>query len=98
MESFWRKVTLETGLVAGAVMLLFGGTLAVMAVLDWRATDFGSLDPQVTLRLVIPAVTLLSLGAEAVLSSFLLSILGLQRHDESLAAHSPLHDSLAPHD
>ena len=45
----------------------------------WQAAGFGALDPRFTLRALIPAVTLLSLGIQTVFSSFFLSILGIPR-------------------
>ena len=46
---------------------------------DWGATSFGELDPQQTLRLIVPAVLSLTLGFQTILSSFFLSVLGLGR-------------------
>lgn len=82
MTALWRRISLETGLVAGTLMLLLGGTLAIMAIGGWRADIRNDVNSLVTLRLGIPAATLLSLGAEAILSSFLLSILGLPRNPD----------------
>jgi len=48
-------------------------------VSDWRAQHFGALNPSEMLRLVSPAVISLTLGVEIVLSSFFLSVLGMQR-------------------
>jgi hypothetical protein len=61
-------------------MLLIGGLgISIYALSSWRAHLFGHLDPRQTLRLVIPAVTLIMLGLQTVFSSFFLSILGLKR-------------------
>ena len=49
-------ITLETGLLCGG-LLAFGGVAGlVAAVYIWNLHDFGPLDPQQTLRWVIPAV------------------------------------------
>lgn len=74
-----RYLTLEVGLVAGAVLFLAGLALSFYAFDFWGSRSFGSLNPSETLRLVIPAVTLLTLGAQAVIASFFLSILRLRR-------------------
>ena len=71
---------LETGLIAGVLLFLGGLGMSVYALSDWRAHSFGALDPSSTLRLVIPAATLITLGLQTILSSFFLSILGLKRH------------------
>jgi hypothetical protein len=51
----------------------------VVAVNQWRLTDFGSLDYAPTMRLVVPGVTLTALGFQTMLSSFFASILGMRR-------------------
>jgi hypothetical protein len=79
LNKLFRYVTLETGLTIGSALLIFGLGLSVYALSSWRARFYGSLDPAHTLRLVIPAVTLIMLGFQTVLSSFFLSILGLKR-------------------
>ena len=80
LKSLFNYIKLETGILAGALLLAAGIGLSVYALSFWSATSFGPLDPSRTLRLVIPAVTLIALGLQTVLSSFFLSILGLERH------------------
>jgi hypothetical protein len=72
-------VTLEVGLVAGAVLLLLGLLGSVWALGGWGAASFGELDPTRTLRLVIPSALALILGSQIMLSSFFLSVLALHR-------------------
>jgi len=76
----FRYVKLETGLTLGFALLFAGFAMSVYALSSWRAHLFGPLDPTQTLRLVIPAATLIMLGLQTVLSSFFLSILGLKRN------------------
>ena len=80
LKTLFRYIKLETGIVAGVILLAAGIGLSVYALSFWSSTSFGPLDPSRTLRLVIPAVTLIALGLQTVLSSFFLSILGLERH------------------
>jgi len=80
LTMLFRHIKLETGIVAGGLLLVAGLALSVFALSFWSATSFGPLDPSRTLRLVIPAATLIVLGLQTVLSSFFLSILGLKRH------------------
>jgi glycosyltransferase involved in cell wall biosynthesis len=79
LNKLFRYVKLETGMIIGGALLTVGLALSVYALISWRAHLFGPLDPTHTLRLVIPAVTLIMLGLQTVLSSFFLSILGLKR-------------------
>jgi len=75
--AMFRYVKLETGLAAGGVMLLVGVVGLLVAVWSWGAVGFGALDPRLTMREVIPAVVLLTLGVQTVFASFFLSILGI---------------------
>src|SRR5213080_2594152 len=79
LNKLFRIITLETGLVIGAVFVLVGLLGSVSALGLWGVQDFGPLDPVKTLRLVIPAITLLTLGCQIVLFSFLLSLLGMSQ-------------------
>jgi len=79
MERLSQRVNLEVGLVVGASLVVAGLAVSLYAVSDWGAQAFGELDPQLTLRLVIPAATALMLGFQISLSSFFLSVLGLGR-------------------
>jgi glycosyltransferase involved in cell wall biosynthesis len=80
LKTLFRYIKLETGILAGILLLAAGIGLSVYALSFWSSRSFGPLDPSQTLRLVIPAVTLIALGLQTVLSSFFLSILGLERH------------------
>jgi hypothetical protein len=80
LKTLFRYIRLETGILAGALLLVTGIGLSIYALSFWSSTSFGPLDPSRTLHLVIPAVTLIALGLQTVLSSFFLSILGLERH------------------
>jgi len=79
LNKIFRYITLETGLISGLALLLTGLAVSIYAVSDWGAHSFGTLDPTKILRLVIPAVTAMTLGSEIILSSFFLSVLGLKR-------------------
>jgi hypothetical protein len=79
LDKFFRYVTLEVGLAVGAVLLMGGFMASLMAVIGWGLQHFGPLDYSHTMRSVILAVMLLTLGAETVFTSFFLSVLGLPR-------------------
>jgi len=58
--------TVETGLLLGGFMFVCG-LLASLAILyDWGSAGFGALDPAEGMRVVIPAVTLMIVGMQAV--------------------------------
>jgi hypothetical protein len=75
----FRYVTLESGLLLGALLALLGGVAWVLSLAHWRSRHFGPLDPEQTLRIVIPAVVCFTLGFQTILSSFFLSVLGMSR-------------------
>jgi glycosyltransferase involved in cell wall biosynthesis len=79
-----RIVTLETGLAVGAALVLAGLASTAWALLAWKHTGFGDLDASRTLRIAIPATMTLVLGAQTILSSFFLSVLGLRRTGSKL--------------
>jgi glycosyltransferase involved in cell wall biosynthesis len=74
-----RHVTLEIGLLVGAILIVFGVAGSIYAVAIWRTTNYGPLLPQQMLRLVIPSATALTIGVETVLASFFISVLALAR-------------------
>jgi len=79
LNKTFEYITLEVGLIVGGVLLLGGLGGSVYALGSWGEHSFGPLDPTRTLRLVIPAVTAVTLGIQIILSSFFLSVLGLKR-------------------
>ena len=79
VDRLYRYVTLETGLVVSGVVLVAGLALAVLSVTAWAETGYGAMDVGRTMRIVIPAALLMVLGAQGVLASFFLSVLGLKR-------------------
>jgi len=72
-------VTLEGGLLVGAILTLFGLGASLFAVGVWGQVSFGGLNPSQMLRLIVPALVALMLGCQIILSSFFLSVLMLKR-------------------
>ena len=72
-----QVLRLESGLIAGVLLVVIGFALATYAVGMWGARSFGELDLQESQRVVIPSATLLVLGLQVVFSSCLLSFLQL---------------------
>lgn len=75
----FRYLTLEVGLIGGLILIVAGLSGTVYAYWYWDRLSFGNLDPTQTMRVVIPAVTCLTVGFQTLFSSFFLSILGLKR-------------------
>jgi hypothetical protein len=79
LSRMFRYITLETGLIAGVLLIFIGAGAWALGLAYWRILAFGPLDPEETLRIVIPGVVCFTLGFQIVLSSFFLSVLGMSR-------------------
>jgi glycosyltransferase involved in cell wall biosynthesis len=79
LTRLFRYVTLEVGLVVGVLLILAGTGAWVFGLEYWRSHHFGPIDPEKTLRIVIPGLVCFTLGFQTVLSSFFLSVLGMSR-------------------
>lgn len=74
-----RLFGIEEGIVAGLVLLTGGLAASIYAVGFWGQASFGTLDPTVSLRIVIPSASAMVLGLQLVASSFFLGVLQLDR-------------------
>ncbi|MFZ0772482.1 MAG: glycosyltransferase family 2 protein [Candidatus Sulfotelmatobacter sp.] len=79
LDKLFRYITLETGLSVGALLVVTGIGFSIYALEFWGKQHFGRLDYAHTMRLVLPASLLLTLGTQTVFASFFLSVLGLRR-------------------
>jgi glycosyltransferase involved in cell wall biosynthesis len=86
---------LEIGLLGGAAAVIVGVVLAALAVGNWEIRGFGHLDPQQSLRIVVPSTTLLIVGLQIMFSSCLLSILQLESNAPAATAPRALPNNLA---
>jgi glycosyltransferase involved in cell wall biosynthesis len=75
----FRYITLELGLAVGAVLVVIGLGGTVFGFLDWIKHEPETEILDQVLRLTLPSVFSLTLGAQVICSSFFLSILGLRR-------------------
>ena len=79
LNTLFRYVNLETGLIVGFTLAVAGLAGSIYAVDLWGESAFGPLNPSRTFRMVIPAVSTLTLGCQIIFASFFLSVLGLRR-------------------
>jgi glycosyltransferase involved in cell wall biosynthesis len=75
LERLLRLFTLERGLILGLLIILSGLGLAVYSVDLWLSASLAKLDPRETMRIVIPSVTLMIMGAEILFTSFILTFI-----------------------
>jgi glycosyltransferase involved in cell wall biosynthesis len=79
LDRLFRYINLELGLLVGTGLAILGFGISLYAVHVWGQQHFGPLDMSRTFRVVIPAALSLTLGVQAIFSSFFLSVLGLRR-------------------
>jgi hypothetical protein len=71
--------TLERGVLVGLGLCLIGAAMIAIPVRLWMAAGLGPLDTQQTLRPMIGGATLIALGVQTVLMSFVYSMMGIKR-------------------
>lgn len=73
------KLSLERVLAVGLALILGGVIGSIVAVAVWGSESFEGLDPSETMRIVIPSVTAVAVGAEIVFASFVIGLLSLPK-------------------
>jgi glycosyltransferase involved in cell wall biosynthesis len=79
LARFLRAFTLERGILLGLALGLAGLGLAAYSVFSWAHVRLTALDPSAMMRIAIPSVTLMLVGAEIIFASFLLGFIDI--HD-----------------
>jgi glycosyltransferase involved in cell wall biosynthesis len=79
INRLFRFITLEGGLAVGTLLSIAGASAWAFGLWIWKAHHFGPLDPEQTLRIVIPGAVMFALGCQIFLSSFFLSVMGMKR-------------------
>lgn len=72
-----RKLTLEKLLVVSLVLGALGGWGILATTWDWFSKGFPNLDYQLTMRRLIPSLTLLMVAVQGMFNGFMLSVLFL---------------------
>ena len=90
------RFTVERGLIVGLLSTALGAALSIFALVYWKDTSFGNLNPARVMRITIPAVVLIVCGIELCFSSFMIGILSIRKRDLSSidgTEHSASNDS-----
>jgi glycosyltransferase involved in cell wall biosynthesis len=69
-------LTIDKACLAGGAMMLAGLAGAVVALATWAGRGFSDMDPDMLMRLSIPAVLCAGLGLQLMLTAFLIELLG----------------------
>jgi glycosyltransferase involved in cell wall biosynthesis len=81
LERSFAFLTLERGIAAGGLATLVGGAVLVGQMWSWARTGWSPLDGPAVLRPTIVGATLVAVGVQTVLASFVYSMLGIRRRD-----------------
>ncbi len=84
-----EKLSLERGLILGALIGLAGLAGLIFSVLYWHGQGFHKLNYEHSLRLMIPSVTALIVSCQVILGTFFLSILGIKHTRHPVTASAP---------
>lgn len=77
-DAIFKFISLEKGIVIGFLFTIIGIILSIFGFSIWSKENFGPLNVTETLRIIIPAVSIIVIGIEIILFSFFFSILGLR--------------------
>ena len=77
-QQWLRWITLERCIALAMTLALVAAVISVFAFAQWSLVGYGALDPRVTMRSVIPAVTLLSFSGEIFLAGFFVEAIRLR--------------------
>jgi glycosyltransferase involved in cell wall biosynthesis len=77
IEKWLRRLSLERGLMLGALLTLSGLAAALYGVQLWRLSGFGELNTNGMLRITLPSACAMLLGVEICFASCFLSVLRL---------------------
>lgn len=76
-----RRISLESGALAGLVLFLVGLAIGIWQFAVWAGAGFGALDPSATVRTAVLAALFMMLGAQTIMAGMFLGALkvGLRR-------------------
>lgn len=77
-DSLFGFITLEKGLIVGALVFFIGLGLGIFNLKEWADIGFGEYDDQHALKMVLLSAFMIALGLQMIVYSFVFSIQGLQ--------------------
>lgn len=78
-DRLFKSITMEKGLIVGAILVLIGVGLSIYAYSNWQELNYGDITNNSVLRKVVAAITSGLLGVQIILFSLFFSILGLKK-------------------
>jgi hypothetical protein len=95
LEKFLKASPVEWGVAVGVALIVAGVAYLAVALAYWRESGFGPLPYEQSVRIVIPAVTGISLGVQTFFFGFVLGVIDLEKSAtrlENQAADSTTQD------
>ena len=72
----WNKQVSEDKIIAlGGILFFVGIVLSIIAVANWKYQNLGDLNPEASMRIVIPAVLCLIVGAQSLCTGFVIGVM-----------------------
>jgi len=82
-EENWNDRIVENRIILrGAILIVLGLVLSIVAVMKWKEVGFGDLEPEKVMRIVIPAVTFLEIGIQNITTGFLIGMMKIRSVSE----------------
>lgn len=78
IERLQNTISLEILLVLGIVIIFAGTGCILYSVFLWSQVQFGDLVPEKMMRILVPAVTMTTVGIQIVITAFFKSVLALK--------------------
>ena len=79
LTAFFTKATLERGLLTGVIGIFAGMACILLVLSQWIHSNFSPLHYEHTMPWIGSGVVLMTLGVQTVFSSFLISLVGIDR-------------------
>jgi hypothetical protein len=79
LDNIYHKISLERGIVAGMILLLFGITIGLYNIIIWEEGAFFDLGIKYTFKYIIQSIVLIIIGFNTIISSFFISFLMINR-------------------
>ena len=81
--------SLERGLWVGGLLASAGLTVLVTSFARWHSTEFGRLDYDSSVRVVVPSVTALIVSCQVILGTFFLAVLRIRQAAQPVLLDAP---------
>lgn len=78
VDNILIKFTMNKGIFLGILLFIVGLIGSIIAIIIWKNSSFGDLEPEKMLRLTIPMLILFVCGIQLMFSSFFLGILEIK--------------------